>query len=62
MSACSGVDGEGCGVGARLDGPGRFGWKRQRVGGAVKAGPLGPPGGGALRAPGFQLSPATMAQ
>ena len=33
---------------------------RQRVGGAVKAGPLGPPGGGALGAPGVQLSPATL--
>jgi hypothetical protein len=30
------------------------------VGGAVKAGPSGPPGGGALRAPGVQLSPATL--
>src|SRR6202034_3092290 len=30
------------------------------VGGAVKAGPLGPPGGEALTAPGFQLSPATI--
>ena len=28
------------------------------MGGAVKAGPLGPPVGGALRAPGVQLSPA----
>ena len=34
--------------------------KRQRVGGAVKAGPLGPPGGEALRAPGVGLSPATL--
>ena len=34
---------------------------RQRMGGAVKAGPLGPPGGGApLTAPGVQLSPATL--
>src|SRR6516162_7063657 len=33
---------------------------RQRVGGAVKAGPLGPPGGGALGAPGVQLSPAIL--
>ena len=30
------------------------------VGGAVKAGPLGPPVGEALRAPGVQLSPATI--
>jgi hypothetical protein len=31
-----------------------------RVGGAVNAGPLGPPVGGALTAPVVQLSPATM--
>ena len=37
-----------------------IGWDRQRVGGAVKAGPSGPPVGDALRAPWFSCSPATL--
>jgi hypothetical protein len=54
------VGGVGVVGGARVSDHWPLPRSRQRVGGAVKAGPSGPPGGGALRAPRFQLSPATL--